>query len=155
MCENLKYIKNYERIESKENNRVLKAIEKVHYYRQYKSKEYYSNGEINYYHNMIETSKEIVNNNQLRATTYQEVTKRNIKKRVSSLLLAYVNSNKKRKNKNTLICKLSDLEKLESGWDQTATRYFSKLHRRKRTEKSEEKRHRRERRKNLFFRGRR
>lgn len=99
---------------------------------------------------MIETSKVIVN--KIRATTYQQTTTRNIKKRVPSLL-AYIKNNKKI-NKNILVCKLSDLEKLESGWDQTTTRYFSKLHRRKRTEESE-KRRRERRRKNLFFRRRR
>lgn len=96
---------------------------------------------------MIETSQVIVKNNKIRATTYQEAT-RNIKKRVPSSLLTYV---KKRRNNNILVCKLSDREKLESGWDQTTTRYFSKLHRRKRTEKQ----HRRERRENIFFRRRR
>lgn len=100
---------------------------------------------------MIETSQVIVKNNKIRATTYQEAT-RNIKKRVPSSLLAYViSNNKKRRNNNILVCKLSDREKLESGWDQTTTRYFSKLHRRKRTEKQ----HRRERRENIFFRRRR
>lgn len=82
---------------------------------------------------MIETSNIKV--------TYQEA-KKNIRKYP---LLAC-------KSKKVLFCKLSE-RKLESGWDQTTTRFLSKLHRRKRTEESEKEQRRRG--ENLLFRRRR
>lgn len=89
-------------------------------------------------------------NSKIRATTYQQATTntstRYIKERV------YIKKLNKRNIKNVLVL-LSELKKLESGWDQTTTRYLSKLHRRKGAEESEERLRRR--RRNLFFRGRR
>uniref|UniRef100_A0A336L284 CSON003084 protein n=1 Tax=Culicoides sonorensis TaxID=179676 RepID=A0A336L284_CULSO len=75
--------------------------------------------------------KIFMNQKSIKATTYQK-EKKNI--------ISYY-------NKKIFVSKLSDLKQLESGWDKTTTRFLSKLHRRKRTKKCEDRR-----RKRIFFR---